>query len=334
MIVACQRGDSVRIGNLKLANDLIFAPMSGVTDFASRLIARELGAGLAVSEMLSAVALAARQPKTLAMAAAHPEERPLAYQVFGSGEEQLARAAALLTELGAGLIDLNCGCPVRKVLKGGAGAALMREPAKVARLVAAMCRATPLPVTVKIRAGWNGAAINAPLVARAAEEAGAAAVTIHPRTAAQGFTGRADWSIIRQVKEAVRIPVIGNGDVTRPEDVQRMREECGCDAVMIGRAAMGNPWIFSQALALQEGRVPRHPSPADRRRVALRHFALLAEGRSTHSLAVNFRRCLMWYSRGLPRSAAFRAAVSRQGDLEELAGELSRYFDSLEAETG
>jgi hypothetical protein len=325
----------MRIGQLNLPNRLILAPMSGITDFAFRFIARSHGAGLAMSEMLSATALTQRQRKTLAMTAAHPEERPLAFQVFGSDEERLAEAAAILTELGADLIDLNCGCPVHKVVKGGAGAALMRDPAKVARLVAAMRRATHLPLTVKLRSGWNGAAVNAPLVARAAEEAGADAVTIHPRSAAQGFSGRADWTIIGQVKEAVRIPVIGNGDIVRAQDVRRMTRETGCDAVMIGRAALGNPWIFAQALALERGEEPREPGVRERQEVALRHFELLSGGFcSTHSMVVNFRRCLMWYSRGLPRSGSFRDAVSRQGNLEDLRGELERFFETAGGEAG
>jgi tRNA-dihydrouridine synthase B len=319
----------MRLGNLDLPNRLILAPMSGITDLACRQIARSFGCGLAMSEMLSATGLALRQRNTLALCAAHPEERPLAYQVFGADEDQLSAAAEVLTDLGADLIDFNCGCPVRKVVKGGAGAALMREPAKVARLVAAMRKATHLPITVKMRSGWDRASLNACEVARAAEEAGACGVTVHPRTATQGFSGRADWTIIAQVKEAVSIPVIGNGDVTRPEDVQRMLAETGCDAVMIGRATLGNPWLFAQALALERGEEPRPPSLAERRETALRHLELLLSEGSTHAALVNFRRCLMWYSRGLPRSSAFREAISRRLGLGELAGELSRYFDSV-----
>ncbi len=322
----------MRIGSLRLPNRLILAPMSGITDFAYRFVARSHGCGLAFSEMLSATGLARRQKKTLATTLAHPGERPLAYQLFGADEEHLAAAAALLTELGADLIDLNCGCPVRKVIKSGAGAALMRQPEKVFRLVAAMRRATPLPVTVKLRSGWDSGSVNAPLVARAAEEAGADAVTVHPRTATQGFSGSADWSIIRQVREAVGIPVIGNGDVTRPQDAWRLRQETGCEGVMIGRATLGNPWIFAQALAAERGEEPAVPSLRERREAALRHFRLLSEGPPGHGALVNFRRCLMWYSRGLPRSSMFRAAISRQGNFAELAAELERYFDSVEDE--
>jgi len=322
----------MRIGNLNLPNHLMLAPMAGITDFAYRHINRAHGAGLAFSEMLSAAGLTLRQRKTLALAARHPSEHPAAYQLFGADEERLASAAAVLGELGADLIDLNCGCPVRKVTKAGAGAALMKEPLLVHRLVAALRRATPLPLTVKIRAGWDASSLNAVEVARAAEEAGAEAIIVHPRTAAQGFSGRADWSIIGQVKEAVNVPVVGNGDVARPADVARMMAETGCDGVMIGRATLGNPWIFSQALALERGETPQEPRLSERRAVALRHFRLLAEGESTHAVLVNFRRCLMWYSRGLPGSGAFRAAVSRQGDLAELCGEMERFFDAVERE--
>jgi nifR3 family TIM-barrel protein len=326
---------NMHIGKVELTNRLVLAPMAGVTDFAYRLINRRQGCGLAFSEMLSATALGLRHRKTLVMAAAHPEERPVALQLFGADEQHLAAAAAILTELGADIIDLNCGCPVRKVVKGGAGAALMRDPARIARLVSAMRRATDLPLTVKLRSGWDAASINAPLVARVAEEAGADAITIHPRTAVQGFSGRADWDIIAQVKRAVAIPVIGNGDVSSPHDPWRMMAETGCDAVMIGRATLGNPWLFAQALAVQagratDGRSPVLPTVQERREVALEHFLLLSAGSSTHAAFVNFRRCLMWYSRGLPRSGAFREAVSRQGDVDELRGELERYFDSVE----
>ncbi len=323
----------MQIGNLNIAGRLMLAPMAGITDAAYRYIARSFGAALAFSEMVSAAGLALRQKKSLALLAAHPEEHPRAYQLFGADEERLAAAAALLTEMGADLIDLNCGCPVRKVVKTGSGAALMREPAKVARLVAAIRRATPLPLTVKLRSGWDAASLNAPEVARAAAESGADAVTIHPRPASQGFSGRADWAMIGRVKREVDIPVIGNGDVIRPEDAWRMIRETGCDAVMIGRGTLGNPWLFAQALALERGEGPMSPGLAERREVALRHFELLAEeGRSTHAALVNFRRCLMWYSRGLPRSAAFREALTRRGDLSDLRGELARYFDSLEGE--
>ncbi|MFH0809091.1 MAG: tRNA dihydrouridine synthase DusB, partial [Pseudomonadota bacterium] len=320
------------IGNLTIAGGLLLAPMAGITDAPYRLMARNFGCALAFSGMISAVGLALRQKNTLALLDTHPSERPLAFQLFGTNEERLATAAAVLTDLGADLIDLNCGCPVRKVVKAGAGAALMRDPAKIGRLVSAMRRATHLPITVKIRSGWEQAEINAALVARVAEEAGADALTVHPRTAAQGFSGRADWDIIRSVKSAVRIPVIGNGDVLGPADAEMMIRQTGCDAVMIGRASLGNPWIFSQALAAARGEPCSLPSPHDRREVASRHLELSLEHGPTRSAVVSFRRCLMWYSRGLPKSAAFREIIARQESTADLGGVLRDYFDSIETE--
>jgi nifR3 family TIM-barrel protein len=326
---------TVKIGNVDIKDGLILAPMSGVTDLACRQIAREHGAGLAFSEMVSAAGVALKQPATLALLFTIPDERPRAWQLFGSDEGRLASAAAHLAQTGADLIDLNCGCPVRKVVKTGSGAALLREPEKIGRLVAAMVKASGVPVTVKVRSGWDSAHINATLVARIAQDSGAAAVTVHPRTAVMGFSGKADWGIIKLVKEVLRIPVIGNGDVASVADASRMVVETGCDAVMVGRAAMGNPWIFSQWQFSQSqfsGTLSgngKGPTLEERRETALRHFTLLAAWPSAHQPWVNFRRCLMWYTKGLPRSAAFRNAVMARGTVKALVEEMEIYFNTL-----
>jgi len=236
----------ISIGPHVLANPWILAPMAGVSEMPFRLLALELGAGLAPTELVSSAGLVRASARTRKYLRHGPEERPFTVQLFGGDPGLMAEAGLLARAAGAEVLDINMGCPVPKVTRNGAGSALLCHPERAAELVAALVRATGLPVTAKIRAGWDSTRINAPEVARALEGAGASAVALHPRTRAQGYSGAADWRLITAVKEAVRIPVIGNGDVRSPDDARRMREQTGCDAVMVGRAALGNPWIFRE----------------------------------------------------------------------------------------
>jgi tRNA-dihydrouridine synthase B len=232
------------IGNVALSGPVVLAPLAGVTDHTFRFLCREMGASLVYTEMVSADGLVRKNPGTGRLIYFEESERPIGVQLFGSDVEIMACAAERLADRGFDLIDLNFGCPVKKVVKRNAGSALMRDPERLAQITEAVVRAVDLPVTVKIRSGWCEEAINAVQVARMAQEAGAKAVAVHARTQKMGFAGRADWEIIAQVKAAVSIPVIGNGDIRTPQDARRMLDDTGCDLVMIGRGALGNPWIF------------------------------------------------------------------------------------------
>ncbi len=235
------------IGNIPLPSPFVLAPLAGYTDLAFRLLCRKYGAGLVVSEMISCHGLCYRQPKTLAMLASHPDEKPVSFQLFGAEPDYMEKGASILAEFDPDLIDINMGCPVKKVTKRGAGAALMTNPQLAQTIIKRVVTTVSVPVTVKIRAGCNSSDINAVDFARMIEDCGASAITIHGRTWAQGFTGLADWGIIRQVKKSVLIPVIGNGDILSYDDGIKMMRETNCDGVMIGRGALGNPWVFQEA---------------------------------------------------------------------------------------
>ena len=301
----------LKIGELELGRGLVLAPMAGITDLSFRRIAKSFGVDLVISEMVSAEGLIRRNASTRSLLESHPEEKPLAIQIFGSDPKVMAEAAQMVADEGADIIDLNLGCPVQKVLRQGAGAALLRDTEKVKRLVEAVRRAVTIPITLKIRSGWSRTQINALEVASAAEVAGADAITIHPRTAKQGLSGCADWSLITELKQAVSIPVIGNGDVTKPEHVLEMRERTRCDGVMIGRGAMGNPWIFQQAKQLESDKKAHSPSPAERLEVMQRHLTLYENLRATRSSLSGFRSRIMWYTKGLRKSARLRAELGR-----------------------
>ena len=261
------------IGGLVLANPVILAPMAGVTDLPFRLLCKESGCGLVVSEMISDNALLFDNDRTLEMLRMEPAERPVAMQIFGSNPELMAQAAQKVEAAGADIIDINMGCPAPKIVKNGEGSALMRKPELAQRILRAVVAAVQVPVTVKIRKGWSEQEVNAVELALLAEEAGVAAVAVHGRTREQFYEGKADWQIIREVKEALSIPVIGNGDIWSPADAARMLEQTGCDGIMVGRGCQGNPWLFRDILAyLQTGVVPPAPSLEERRRFILRHL--------------------------------------------------------------
>lgn len=319
----------LKIGELELGQGLILAPMAGITDLSFRRIAKSFDVDLVTSEMVSSEGLVRNRASTKMLLQSHVEEKPLAIQLFGSDPKVVAEAARIVADEGADIIDLNMGCPVPKVVRQGAGAALLRNPETVAMLVDAVRQAVSIPVTVKTRSGWSQSKINVSEVARVAEDAGADAITIHPRTAKQGFSGSADWPLIARVKQAVNIPVIGNGDVTRPEDVGKMRKLTQCDGVMIGRGAMGNPWIFEQARQLTKGQPLYGPTQQERLDVVRRHLELYEESLHGRQSLSGVRSRLMWYSKRLHGSARLRASLSDCRHLKDMIKIYEDFFSTL-----
>jgi nifR3 family TIM-barrel protein len=307
--------------------------MAGITDLSFRRIAKSFGVDLVTSEMVSAEGLVRNRASTRFLLNSHPDEKPLAIQLFGSDPWVMGEAARIVADEGADIIDLNMGCPVPKVVRQGAGAQLIRQPGKIKQMVEAVRSAVSIPVTVKTRSGWSKFQINILEVARAAEDGGADAITIHPRTAKQGFSGKADWYLIAKVKEEFTIPVIGNGDVTSPEQVQEMKQLTGCNGVMIGRGAMGNPWIFNQAKELARGEAPSIPSLKERLEIMGRHLDLYKESLSGRQSPTGIRSRLMWYSKGLRGSAKLRAALSGCRDTETMIKICAEFFANLEKES-
>ncbi|HML79851.1 tRNA dihydrouridine synthase DusB [Geobacter sulfurreducens] len=321
---------SLTIGSLPLGNNLILAPMAGITNLPFRLLAREQGAGLCFTEMVSVNGLVREGKKSFELLRSVPDDRPLGIQLFGDDPDVMGRVAATVEQYGD-LIDINMGCPVKKVVGTGAGSALMREPDKVRAIVRAVRRATRLPLTVKIRSGWSCEDANFIQIARIAEEEGCDAVTLHPRSRAQMFEGSADWTKLAELKRAVAIPVIGSGDLFSAADVAAMLERTGCDGVMIARGALGNPWIFRQALDLMAGRDPSTASPAERLAVARRHLALFTEMAGEQVAAREMRKHLGWYSHGLPGAAQFRKEINEIEGNGALMEAVSRFFTAAEA---
>ena len=319
----------LKIGTLTLNNRLIMAPMAGITNPPFRLIAKRLGAGLVVTEMVSAVGLSRGHEKTFRYLEGSPGEKPLSVQIFGADPQTMATAAEIAIEKGADLVDINMGCPARKVVKNGSGGALLRNPAAVRDMVTAVRQVCSVPLTVKIRAGWSPPEANFLEITRIVEDCGADAVTVHPRFVKQGFSGQADWGIIREVKETLGIPVIGNGDVFNPELALKMRDETGCDGIMIGRGAVGNPWIFRQILDLERGLDARPPDLSERRAVITTHFELLSRIIGEDRASKLMRGLLLGYTKGLPHSSRFRGSFTGIKDLQTMVDALDRYFDTL-----
>lgn len=309
----------MNIGNIELSAPLALAPMAGITDLPFRLICRRLGCGMTVSEMVSAKGLLYKNVKTTEMLRIDDGERPTAIQLFGSVPAELAEAARMVEASGADMIDFNMGCPVPKIVNNGEGSALMKNPLLVGQIVEAMAKAVKKPVTVKIRKGFNDDMINAPEIAHIVEESGGAAVAVHGRTREQFYTGKADWDIIRQVVERVNIPVIGNGDVCSAEDVIAMEQQTGCEAVMIGRGARGNPWIFSRINEYRRtGVLPPKPDVAEIKRMIKKHAQLQLRYKGEYLGIREMRKHVAWYTTGLKDSAALRNEVNLTESMDEL----------------
>jgi tRNA-dihydrouridine synthase B len=313
----------MRIGKIQLDNPVVLAPMAGVTDVAFRLLAKEMGCGLVYSEMISEKGLLYQNCHTLDILKIDEQERPVAVQIFGSNPEGMAAAAKIVEQSGADIIDINMGCPTLKIVKNGEGSALMRQPELAYQIMASVAQAVAVPVTVKFRKGWDDSSVNAVTMAQLAQRAGLAAVAIHGRTREQFYAGQADWSIISAVKNSISIPVIGNGDIRSPEDAQRMLTETGCDGIMVGRGAQGNPWIFRQILHyLSTGEHLLPPSIDERINILLRHMAMLVAYKGEYVGIREMRRHAAWYTKGLRHSAELRLKFNQAVSQEDFAGVL------------
>jgi len=309
----------LQIGNVKLENNLILAPMAGVTDLPFRVLCREEGCGLLYTEMVSAKAILYKNKNTKELLEVDPSERPIAVQLFGSDPQILGAMAHQIEDGPYDLIDLNMGCPVPKVAGNGEGSALMKNPKLVEEILSTMVRSVKKPVTVKFRKGFDDEHVNAVEIAKIAESCGVSAVAVHGRTREQYYSGTADWDIIRQVKEAVSIPVIGNGDIFTPQDAKRCLEETGCDGLMIGRGARGNPWIFKRtAHYLETGELLAEPTGAEIGEMILRHAQMQVKMKGEYIGMKEMRKHVAWYTAGLPHSASMRRASNELETLEQL----------------
>ena len=320
----------MKIGNVEFANNVFLAPMAGITDMAYRAICKQFGCGLTYTEMVSAKGLYYKSENTKELMALAPEEQPAAIQIFGSDADILASIAGDVQAAGADIIDINMGCPTPKIVRNGDGSALMQKPELVAEIVRKVTKAVTVPVTIKIRKGWDDRSVNAVEIAQAAEENGAKAVTVHGRTREQFYTGQADWEIIKKVKQAIKIPVIGNGDVVSPETAKEMLEMTGCDAIMIGRGAEGNPWIFKSVIEyLKSGILLPEPSYEEKIEMALYHLkqTTLLKGEVTG--LKEMRKHIAWYLKGMPGSSTIKAEIFKLDNAEDVNKMLHSYLIEL-----
>jgi hypothetical protein len=314
-----------KINNLPLSNNIILAPMAGITNSPYRQINQQAGAGLVYSEMISANGLIRDGQRTLELLTRSVSETPLGVQLFGEDPLVLAQAATIISKYGE-ILDLNMGCPVKKVIRSGAGSALLKNPLLVGNIISAMRKASPLPLTIKFRSGWDLASINFLEIGKIAEQSGADALILHPRTRCQGFGGHANWQHITDLKQAVNIPVIGSGDIVTPEDALRMLNETKCDGVMVGRGAYGNPWLITNILRLQRGEQSTAPTPAQRLETINQHLSLAQHCLGEDKAATEMRKHLSWYVRGMHGAGNFRSQVNQSSSIAELKKIITQFF--------
>ena len=320
-----------KIGNVEISNQIVLAPMAGICNSAFRRICKEMGCGLVYAEMVSDKAITFKNKKTLDMLYMTEYERPLAQQIFGSDKDSFVESAKYIYEtMHPDIIDINMGCPVPKVaVRSQAGAALLLHPEKIYDIVKSVVDAVPIPVTLKIRSGWDSEHINAVEVAKVVEKAGASAICVHPRTRKQGYSGKADWSIIKAVKEAVSIPVIGNGDVKTPDDFKRMLDETGCDAVMIGRGILGNPWLIKNILLFLDGKDMIDVSIKDRIDICLKHLEYLKDLKNEKLACLEIRSHIGWYFKGIKNANVLKNKVYQCDNIHDIICLLKKYGDDL-----
>lgn len=319
----------MKIGNLELENNVFLAPMAGVTDLPFRILCKEMGCGLVYSEMVSAKGILYDNKNTTELLEIDPKERPVAVQLFGSDPEILGAMAKKIEQYPIDIIDVNMGCPAPKIVKNGEGSCLMKTPELVGRIVKSLVESQSKPVTIKFRKGFDDDHVNAVEIAKIAEANGASAVAVHGRTREQYYSGKADWDIIKQVKEAVNIPVIGNGDVFTPQDAKNLLEYTGCDAIMVGRGAQGNPWIFKRILHyLQIGELLPEPTAEERVEKALRHAQMLIDYKGEYIGVREMRKHMAWYMKGMPGAAELRGKLNYAENRAELEALLRGYLES------
>ena len=321
-----------KIGNVEIKNKIVLAPMAGISNTSYRKIIKEMGAGLIYAEMVSDKALVYKSAKTYDLLKMDEKERPIAQQIFGSDVTSFVEAAKLVEQtMHPDIIDINMGCPVPKVaIKSQAGSALLKNPDKVKEIIRSVVEAVNVPVTIKIRSGWDENSINAPIIAKCAEEAGASAITIHARTRSQGYSGHADWSLIKKVKQSVTIPVIGNGDITSCYDAKKILDETGCDAVMIGRGVLGNPWLIKECVEyLESGKLPQKISAEEKINMLKKHYSLLLNDTNERQAILEIRTHALWYIKGLPQSSIVKNEICKCKSSKELFDILDNYLNNV-----
>jgi nifR3 family TIM-barrel protein len=321
----------MNIGAVETDNFSVLAPLAGITNLPMRLIAKRAGCGLVCSEMISSNGLVYNSGKTVQMLDSVPEEKPLSVQIFGADPDLMAEAARIVQDSGADIVDINFGCSVKKILKSNSGSALMKDSHLASRILRAVRQAVTIPLTIKIRSGWDPSGRQALEIARLAEDCGVDAIALHPRTAVQGFRGKADWSVIARVKQRIAIPVIGNGDVTTPADAMRMLAQTGCDGVMVGRAAIGNPMIFGQIVAEHQGLPNASPTDGQRIEMMLRYLRDSVRYLGEETACRMMRSRLCWFVKGMRNAGQFRNAIRFIASEDEAVGLIRGYAESIAA---